>query len=451
MRTVLIIGADFAPSSLPPATRIRFFANYLSEFDWHPIVLTSLTQYYDWQIDAENERLLPDGLEVIRTHALSSRWTRKVGFGDIGMRTLWHHWRELKRICRQRKIDLIFIPVPPYVPMILGRLAYLNFGIPYVIDYIDPWVTEYYNKLPRGKRPPKWVFANALSRILEPYSLKHVTHITGVSKGTTDHVIQRYLWLSETHCTTIPYGAEVNDFDYIRQRPRQNPIFNRFDGIVHLSCVGACIPGMHAAVRALFQAVRRGLEKSPDKFEKLRLHFVGTSYYSNQPMWEGVMPLAREAGIETYVDEHPQRIPYLESLQVMLDSSALVFVGSEEPHYTASKVFAYILANRPLLAIFHEDSSVVRILRETNIGHVITFSGVRLPADSVEEISTRLEQILHPPPNPTELSFDKITPYTARAMTKRLINAFNGALENKRLVQNNEGSKSEVQKLNFLF
>jgi hypothetical protein len=36
--------------------------------------------------------------------------------------------------------------------MILGRLAHARFGIPYVIDYIDPVVTEYYWKLPRSQR-----------------------------------------------------------------------------------------------------------------------------------------------------------------------------------------------------------------------------------------------------------------------------------------------------------
>jgi hypothetical protein len=49
-------------------------------------------------------------------------------------------------------------------------------------------------------------------------------------------------------------------------------------------------------------------------------------------------------------------------MQILLDSHALLVLGSESAHYTASKIFPYILANRPLLAVFHEESSVVRIL-----------------------------------------------------------------------------------------
>src|SRR6476660_7903321 len=111
MKRVLIIGADFSPSSLPPATRIRFFAAHLREFGWEPIVLATKPEYYDWPIDSENERLLPASLEVIRTRAWRSSWTRRIGIGDVGIRSLWHAWRTLRSVCIERKIDLILIPV----------------------------------------------------------------------------------------------------------------------------------------------------------------------------------------------------------------------------------------------------------------------------------------------------------------------------------------------------
>ncbi len=207
MKRVVIIGADFAPSSLHP-------------------------KHYEATVDPENENLLSPALEVIRTGAFAIRWTRKIGIGDIGMRSLWQHWRAIKRLCRERKIDLILIPVPPYVPMVLGRLAYARFGIPYVIDYIDPWVTEYYWKLPKALRPPKWLVSYWLSRALEPFALRRVSHITGVSKGTTDGVIDSYWWLSPEDATEIPYGAEAGDFDYLRQHPRATSIFDPDDGFV---------------------------------------------------------------------------------------------------------------------------------------------------------------------------------------------------------------------------
>jgi hypothetical protein len=429
VKTVLIVGSDFVPSSLPPATRIRLFAKHLIEFGWKPIVLTTRAEYYECPVDDENERLLPESVEIIRTKAMSSLWTRRIGVGDIGMRTLWHHWQAIKSLCCQRKIDLIFIPVPPSVPMVLGRMAHQRFGTPYVIDYIDPWVTDVYKKLPQHQRTLKRSVAEALARIIEPIALKHVAHITGVSKGTTDSVVKRYKWLRDTGTTEIPYGAEADDFEYVLHNPRQNPIFELNDGLIHLSCVGACIPAMHASVRALFQAVRLGLDRKPEEFGRLRLHFVGTSYAPNGSTYHAVEELAREAGIVDHVDERPNRISYLNSLQVMLDSAALFMVGSDAPHYTASKVFPYILARRPLLAIFHEESSVVRTLRQTNSGQVVTFSTKQSLEEKGLEISRHLENILKKRGlGEPQTHWQDFEQYSATAMTSRLAGSFDRAL-----------------------
>ena len=427
MKRVLIIAPDFAPSSLPPATRVRFFARHLPEFGWEPIILTVDPKHYEATVDPENEQLLSPSLEVIRTSAFGTRWTRKFGVGDIGMRSLWQHWRAIKRICRERKIDLIFIPVPPYLPMVLGRLAHARFGIPYVIDYIDPWVTEYYWRRPKAQRPPKWRASYWLSRALEPFALKRVSHITGVSKGTTDGVINSYSWLAPEHATEIPYGAEMGDFEYLRQHPRPNSIFDPNDGLLHMSYVGACIPGMHAAVRAVFQAVRAGLDRAPETFQRLRLHFVGTSYAANGHAPRSVVALAREAGIESLVDEHPSRIPYLTSLQVMIDSQALLLIGSDEPHYTASKIFPYVLAERPLLAICHEASSAVSILREVRSASLVTFTREARPADRVENVLRRLAEIISEGVDQTGTDWPAFESYTTRAMSERLAAVFGQA------------------------
>jgi len=203
-KTVLIVGPDFTPSSYPPALRIRFFAQHLREFGWEPIILATDPRYYEWSVDPENEKLLPADLEVIRTRALPARLTRKIGVGDLGIRSLWYHWRAVSQLCRQRRVDLIFIPVPPNPTMVLGRLAYARFGIPYVIDYIDPVVSDYYWKLPRSQRPPKYAMAYAMARLMELFALKHVSQLVGVDTSYTAGAFARYSWLAGVEATGIP-------------------------------------------------------------------------------------------------------------------------------------------------------------------------------------------------------------------------------------------------------
>jgi hypothetical protein len=423
---VAIVGADFAPSSLPPALRIRFFSTHLPEFGWKPIVITTDPRYYETTLDAEMDRLVPDSVEVIRTPALPRRWTRLIGVGDLGMRSLWQHWHILRQLCRERPVDVVFIPVPPYVPMVLGRLSHDCFGIPYVVDYIDPWISDYYWKLPHSQRPPKWALAYGLARLLEPYAVRYVAHIIGVSKGTTDDVRARYSWLKESDATEIPYGGETEDWEYIRRHPRRNCIFDPDDGLLHVCSVGAYTEAMRPVLQAIFAAVRLGRERRPALFDRMRLHFVGTLYGSSDGNGGPVLPIAQKAGIADLVEEEPRRVAYLDALQMLSEAHALLVVGSEEPHYTASKIFPYILARKPLLTVFHEESTVVRIVQETRASSLVCF-GPRCPlAESkIEEIACRLEEMLSLPHGYQPATcWEAFGAYTTRAMTARLAKVF---------------------------
>jgi len=428
-RTLLIIAPDFTPSSYPPALRARFFAQHLREFGWNPIVLTTYPENYEWSVDPENEKLLDPSLEVIRTNALPIKWTRKLGFGDLGLRTLWPHWRALSRICRKRRIDLILISVPPNWPIALGRLAHMRFGIPYILDYNDPILTDYYWKIPRSKRPPKWAMVYTLCRFLEPFALKRVDQLIGVDDSYMAGLFRKYEWLRVT-ATPIAYGVEPGDFEFVRQHPRPNPLFTPGDGVFHMSYVGRGGPDMVAALRAVFTAVERGRKKSPELYKRFRMHFVGTTYAPNAEGQYQVLPVAQACGVEDIVEERPGRVQHLDAIQILLDSDALVLVGSEAPHYTASKIFPYILSAKPLLALFHEQSRAVKVLEETRAGKAVTFSATRPPLSMVGEIEAALQTLLSAPSDwspPTD--WKKFEPFTARAVTARLAEVFERTVE----------------------
>ena len=89
---------------------------------------------------------------------------------------------------------------------------------------------------------------------------------------------------------------------------------------------------------------------------------------------------------------------YLDALQVLLESDAVTLIGSDAPHYTASKLFPYIMAQKPLLVIVHENSSVAWIADQTRAGRVVTFNNAdRPPAAVVPEIRAWLDTLLSSP------------------------------------------------------
>jgi hypothetical protein len=427
MKRVVMVAPDFSPSSLPPSLRVRFLATHLPSCGWEPIVLSVDPRYYNWSVDPENESLIPLGMRVLRTGAFPARIMRRIGIGDIAIRSIWQQWRALKRLCLQERPDLLFISVPPYMTMLLGRLARERFGIPYVVDYIDPWVSDYFRRTPQAPRPPKWLAADWLSRTVEPVALRKVAHITAVSRATTDGIVPRYPWLDANQTTEIPYGGESGDFEYLSRHPRHQRIFQKADGRIHVSYVGRGGPDMNKALSAVFKSFQAGLASAPEVFGRLQFHFVGTTYAPDAAGQYQVLPLAREFGLQSYITEHPGRVSYLEAIQILLDSDALLAVGSDSTHYTASKIFPYIMARKPLLAVYHEASTVIDILRESHTGVVVTFSESTPERQFLDKLQTAMRAFVasngcRPPCS--GLSAD----YTTNAMAARLARVFDGVL-----------------------
>jgi hypothetical protein len=255
-----------------------------------------------------------------------------------------------------------------------------------------------------------------------------VADIVGVSRGTTVGVIERYEWMSDRQGADIPYGGEPEDFEYLRLHPQKQEIFQKGDGLFHISSVGRGGADLKRALRAVFHGFRKGLEQSPECFERVRIHFVGTSYAPDASGRYGILPLAEEFGLQNYVTEHPQRVPYLTALQVLLDSDALLAVGSDAPHYTASKIFPYVLARRPLLAVYHEKSSVVEIVRASNAGTAVTFDEAKSEEQVHGEAEAALRDLVATGGREPETDWNRFSEYTTRAMSARLAKVFDGVV-----------------------
>src|SRR5262249_32122076 len=139
-------------------------------------VLSVDPRFYEEPLDPELAALVPGDLEVIRTRALPVRPLRLIG--DLGLRALVWQYRALGRLMRERRIDLVHIPIPPNFSALLGPLARRRFGVPFSVDYIDPWVHPWPGSEVRLSKA--WC-AFHLGRVLEPVVLRRVRLITGVA------------------------------------------------------------------------------------------------------------------------------------------------------------------------------------------------------------------------------------------------------------------------------
>src|SRR5262245_49086029 len=280
-RTILIVSPHFPPINAPDHQRVRMALPYVAEFGWDATVLAVRSGCVEGIRDPLLEKALPGETAIVRTSALPVRLTRRFGLGSLALRALPYLLARGNRLLAFRKFDLIFFSTTMFPVMALGRAWLRRFGIPYILDFQDPWVSDYYER-PGASKPPggrfKYGFSQILAKTLEPFSLRRASHVIAVSPSYPGLLRQRYGWLRDDQFTVLPFGAAETDYEFVRQSSVQQRIFDRSDGRQHWVYVGVAGPYMAFALRAIFSALAAAVKQQPDLRQRLRLHFIGTDY-----------------------------------------------------------------------------------------------------------------------------------------------------------------------------
>jgi hypothetical protein len=426
MKRLALLSTYFPPGNVAGVHRARLLSQYLPEFGWEPTIVTTHSRYYEERLDAALTTLLPAKVKVVYTRALPTKPIRLVG--DLGIRALWWHYRALCDLAARRKFDFLLITVASHYSSVLGRLIHRRFGIPYGIDYQDPWISE----SPRVQPVLSKVWANdKLARMLEPWALRDAALITGVAPGYFAGVLERNPGLAARVVTTsMPIGGSESDFEIVRSAPRQLFLYDPDDGYFHLIYAGALLPAGVTIVDAFLQGLARLRSTSPATAARLRVHFVGTGRFVDDPQGYQVLPLARIAGVEDLVTEHPHRIGYVDSLNHLVRANAVLVLGSTERHYTPSKLFLAVLSRRPVLAVLHEASTAVDILAAARAGRTIVLpeGGTPDPAFIARELEALVERSVYDADAVDWSAFDA---YSARNSARLLAAALDRTSERR--------------------
>jgi hypothetical protein len=427
-RTVIFVAPQFPPSNLTAGHRTRLFVRHLPEFGYTPIVLSMRGDCYEERLDPALELLVAPGVEVIRTGALPTRPLRFVG--DYGVRTFPFHLAAIGRLARQRHIDLLYIPIPPNYSSLLGPLVKRLYGLPYAIDYIDPWV---YPITEDERRSWKARLARLLARVLEPMAVSAAGGVTGVAPEYYAGVLARHPHLRRRPSAGIPYGGEALDHEAIACNGHQPALVDSLglhDRLV-MVYAGALLPRAHGTLRALLKACRSWVESGDAAAQKLTLLFVGTGARPNDAGSGLVAPIARQCGAEHFVIEVAERQSYLDVLTLLHHAQGVLILGSSDAGYTASKTFQALHAGRPILALLHGGSSAAAILRGMPGTSLVAFSDERPVASCDAEIRAGLSAVAGAGTEPVDRDLALLEPYSAREMARRLAGFFNEVLASR--------------------
>lgn len=429
LKKVLIVTPNWPPVSCPDLHRVRMALPFFREFGWEPLILKINPEEQEGIKDPLLCRTVPESLRAWQAGCVPLRLTKWAGVRNVGLRSVYSLAQLGRGIIRNEKPQLVFFSTTMFPLMTLGGHWHRRCGVPYVLDFQDPWRRE--NRVTGEKEGGSFKsrMAERTAKFLEPIALRGVSRLVSVSPAYITALCDRYSWLRETQFTVLPFGAAEKDYEVLRELHVNQEIFSK-DGKWHWVYAGAFIREMNLALRSFFAALAQAIEKEPVVRSKLKLHFIGTNYAPRERAVKMVEPIARELGLANIVEEITDRQPYFQTLQCLLDADALIVPGSDDPGYTASKIYPCILAKKPLLAIFREESSVVDVLTKTKAGTVVTFKS----GDQPEVVAGRIlksgwldSTLCSPRPMIPPTDWTAFEPYTAREMTRRLCEVFDHA------------------------
>ena len=430
MSHVLIISPRFPPINAADMHRVRHSLPHFEKYGWKATVLAVEPDRIQDYRDELLLETLPADADVRHVSALPIDWTRAMGLGSVGFRSLPYYWRHGSQVISREDIDLVYFSTTTFPVLVLGRYWKSRFGVPCVIDMQDPWFTGRHWDQSAGERSMKAWAAHQLKRVLEPIAMKGTDAIISVSQGYCDALQHQYENVRAQNCSVIPFGASSVDFDVLDEKEIENPIFRPSPDAIHIVQVGRAGDDMELAARSVCSALADGVENRPELYRRVQMHFVGTRYSPPGEGTKAVEPIAQSYGVGEHVSEQTTRVPYFQALQLLRDADMLVLLGSEDPKYTASKLYPYILARRPLLAVFHENSSVVDIMNETNAGPAVTYASAGADPSVVggrveREWTAMLERLPYEP----DVDWGAFAPYTAREMTRRQVEVFDDVVQ----------------------
>ena len=416
-RTVVIVSPYFPPSTLAGVHRARHLAKHLPAAGWTPIVLCVDETYHEQDLDPALAALVPEYVQIVKTTALPARLTRGLGFGDISLRAWCPLRRALIRLLETRPVGAVLITGSPFYPMLFAPSIKRRFGVPVVLDFQDPWVSAWGADQPLLSRAG---LSHRLATVLEPRALRGSDFVISVSDTQNKEMAARYPWFDSSRMAGIPIGGDPDDFVALARRPgsrRADVILShRF---THLSYIGTFLPRAGPLVRTLFRAFARLRAAEPALAARVRLNFIGTSNQPNDDTTYRVRPLAEAEGVADAVREMPRRLPYMQALGALARSDGVLLIGSDEPHYTASKIYPALMSGRPFLSLFHRASSAHAILTAAGGGRAFAFATPEELAALEAPLADGLRTLAAAPESLGRVDPSAYAPYEARAIARR--------------------------------
>jgi len=419
MREVLIVSPRFPPINAADVHRVRMSLAYYRQFGWEPTVLCVDPATSDGIEDAMLAQALATDIRVVKIRAWDEAKCRPFGFGQLGYRSLLPLYRAGSRLLREHRYDVVFFSTTVFTSFVLGRLWARRFGCKIAYDFQDPWYSDppIYTRETAPGSWWKYRLDQSLARYLERFAMRAADHVIAVSPAYIATLTSRYPWLDSSKFTVQPFGANADDYSFMRKQDIKPTGFPVKPHMVRWLYAGRAGSDMTPILAALFQALAALKAQDAEFAAKLQLDFVGTNYASPERTYKLVEPTARAHGVQQLVRERPERVAYFQTIALYDTSDAVLLIGSVHADYMPSKLFSCILSKKPILALFHCQSPAVEIARRFPNIFLATFDDSPAEPQFQKRIAEGIAWLRTA--NPDAAAIDaEIKPWSAEALTE---------------------------------
>jgi hypothetical protein len=392
-RKLLIVSPHFPPTNAVDMHRVRMNVRHYARHGYRPTILTVKPEHTGRRVDQNLIWTTPSDLPVVRTGALPLRVTKLFGISDVALRAYCSLARAGDAIIAREKSDLVFFSTTNFLLMRLGVRWLKRFGVPFVLDYQDPWSVAPNTTASFQRNQAKHKLMRRFHALVERRTAPHASGLIAVSESYLDALSTAYPTVAHVPSATIPFGFSTLDF---RMAKKFGTPWLPF-GAQNISApvaiyAGRIGPDMAEAARTLFEVMRAGAEFDLSALGALQAGFLGTGYMrSGNP--QRIAPHALAAGLQSRVVERPDRVSLLDSLATLLAADLLLLFGSGDLAYQPSKLYQLMAARKPILCIAPSGSRLAAQVRD--LKSVVLLECDRpLFAEAVRATADRLSRLL---------------------------------------------------------
>lgn len=378
MKRALIITYYWPPAGGPGVQRWLHFVRHLPEFDVTPVIFIPKDPHYPLK-DESFVQKVPSDLEIIRfpikepyklAGLFSKNKTQQISSGIISSkkqsfieklllyirgnffipdaRIGWVKPSEafLKEYLRKNPVDVIITSGPPHSLHLIGMQLKKSLSIPWIADFRDPWTTIHYHQSLRLHKRARRIHKQLEAKVL----------------NTTDRVIVTSPTTKKEFEAITKTPIEVITNGYEEKEP--TPV--TLDASFSIAHIGSLLSERNPVL--LWKILSEIASENSEFAEDLTITLAGT-------VSEDVINSLDKFNLKNNVQVLGY-VSHKEALQLQQNSQLLLLLEMNKPETRAilpGKLFEYLAAQRPIIALGPVDSDIEGIIKETNSGHFFTY------------------------------------------------------------------------------